>query len=611
MTNAPTTDPAPPVRKGPPLVVKFAIAFLMGAVLVVGAGGGALYAYGQQYTGKVLAGVRVGDTDLSGLNPKQARARLADAYASLGAGVVLVAGPTGEQMVGYAEVGRGPDLDTMVAAAMAAGRQGEPVADLLSAPQTALRGVSIPPAVTYDRERLAAAVEAVARTIDRDPVDATLVAENGTYLLTPSVDGRTVDQAALAGTLDGLLSDLGSDGQVEAEIPYTTQVPAIDTADAENAKAAAERMTADLVLTRGDSTWTIKASKLRKLISFAPTADGTITPIVDREGIPDLLKAVSTDVNRAARNATFRISNGRVVPGKASKDGKRLDREATTEAILTTMMAREAGQPDGVLAPVVVAREPTVTTAEAKKIAPKMKEISRWTTRFPIWDRNGYGANIWIPTSAINGWVVGPGEKFDFWDVVGPVTRAKGYTDGGAIINGRTEPFGALAGGICSCSTTLFNAALRAGFKMGSRKNHYYYIDRYPMGLDATVFISAGGSKQSMTWTNDTKYPVLIRGINSRSGGTGYTTFVLYSVPNKRKVVIGKPVVRNIRQASDTVQYTKSKPAGYRERIETPHDGMQVWRTVTVYEGGKVRSKKTYYSNYGVVTGVTIVGTGD
>ena len=73
----------------------------------------------------------------------------------------------------------------------------------------------------------------------------------------------------------------------------------------------------------------------------------------------------------------------------------------------------------------------------------------------------------------------------------------EGLREGGAIINGRTEPQGALAGGICSCSTTLFNAALRAGFEMGARRNHYYYIDRYPLGLDATVFISGSGSVQT------------------------------------------------------------------------------------------------------------------
>ena len=167
-----------------------------------------------------------------------------------------------------------------------------------------------------------------------------------------------------------------------------------------------------------------------------------------------------------------------------------------------------------------------------------MRKISQWTTPFPISDRNGFGANIWIPARLIDGYVVAPRATFDFWDAVGPVTRAKGYKSGGAIINGRTEPQGALAGGICSCSTTLFNAALRAGYEMGARRNHYYYIDRYPLGLDATVFISASGSKQTVSFTNDTDYPMLIRGYGFRDGGTGYVRFEIYSVPNGRKVDI-------------------------------------------------------------------------
>jgi hypothetical protein len=138
-------------------------------------------------------------------------------------------------------------------------------------------------------------------------------------------------------------------------------------------------------------------------------------------------------------------------------------------------------------------------------------------------------------------------ETSDFWKVVGDVTRSKGYGLGGAIINGRTQAQGALGGGICSCSTTLFNAALRAGMKMGARKNHYYHIDRYPLGLDATVFISDSGSKQTMTWTNDTKYPVLIRGINTRGSGKGYVTFKLYSVPTGRTVSISAPTIKNTR----------------------------------------------------------------
>ena len=606
-----TAQPAPasPSRSGG-IVVRFALAFVAGLVLVIAIGGGALYAYGQQYTGKVLPGVSVGDTDLSGLSPEEARATLEAALGSFGEGTITLSGPDGDTTVRYDEIGREPDLDAMVADALAAGRHGETMAALLGAPQTALRGVSLPAAVRYDEAKLADAVAEAAATIDREPVDATLTAEKGTYTTTDSVDGRTVDQEALLATLDEQLTPVDAPAEISAEIPYTTQVPAFETADATTAIDTAARMAQDVVLTRGDKTWTIKGSKLLPLITFSPTSDGSFVPVVDRDGIKPLLKAVARDVDKAAANARFKVSGSRVVFSRAAKDGRKLDRGATQDAILEALMNRQAGQPDKELAPVVVVKEAAVTTAFAKRIAPRMKRISKWTTYFPIWDRNGFGANIWIPARMISGEVVGPGETFSFWDTVGEVTRSKGYTDGGAIINGKTEPQGALAGGICSCSTTLFNAALRAGYKMGDRRNHYYYIDRYPLGLDATVFKSGSGSNQDMTWTNDTKYPVLIRGINTRSGGTGYVTFYLYSVPTGRKVSIGTPHVSNVRQATDTRVAVSSKPKGWSERVESPHDGMVVTRTVTVTRKGKLISRRTYVSNYGVVTGVVQYGTG-
>ena len=142
-----------------------------------------------------------------------------------------------------------------------------------------------------------------------------------------------------------------------------------------------------------------------------------------------------------------------------------------------------------------------------------------------------------------------------------PARRAT--RQGGAIINGKTEPQGALAGGICSCSTTLFNAALRGGYEMGARRNHYYYIDRYPLGLDATVFISGGGSKQTMSWTNDTDLPgAHPRHQHPARAASGYVTFELYSVPTGRKVVICAPTVKNSRTATDSIQYTSSLRAG-------------------------------------------------
>ena len=60
--------------------LRFAVAFLVGLLLALGVGAGAMYAYDQQYTGRVLPGVRVGSVDLSGLTPDAARAALGAAY---------------------------------------------------------------------------------------------------------------------------------------------------------------------------------------------------------------------------------------------------------------------------------------------------------------------------------------------------------------------------------------------------------------------------------------------------------------------------------------------------------------------------------------------------
>jgi hypothetical protein len=58
------------------------------------------------------------------------------------------------------------------------------------------------------------------------------------------------------------------------------------------------------------------------------------------------------------------------------------------------------------------------------------------------------------------------------------------------------------------------------------------------------------------------------------------------------------------------VQYTSALPKGATKRIEWAVNGMDVWRTVTVYQDGKVLRKKTYYSHYATVTGIVQVGTG-
>ena len=591
--------------------LRFLVAFLIGLVAATAIGVGALYAYDQQYSGRVLPGVAVGVHDLGGMNPDAASAALANAYAELSEGRIVVMAPDGEHVITYADIGRRLDTQGLVAEALAVGRSGSPLDRAVADTRTAFRGVTLSPRVTFDADALARRVAAIAASLAIDPADASIAIDGKlSFNVTTGSAGRTSDPIETTTSLAIALAQLDAPAEVRAILRTTTLQPRVTTAEAVNAKAKAERIAARIDLVDGTKPVTIATTTLRAWVSFQMTGDG-YQPVIDTTGLTALVTRLATMIDRPPLNASFQVEDGKIAGVTDSQNGQKLDVPAVVGQIGDVLASRAAGAATTEIVPVLAVTEPVLTTDEAKAAAPQMVRISSWKTYFQITEKNGLGVNIWIPTLIIDGYVVGPRETFDFWDAIGPVTREKGYLDGGAIINGKTEPQGALAGGICSTSTTLFNAALRAGFEMGARRNHYYYIDRYPLGLDATVFISASGSVQTMSWTNDTDYPVLIRGYKIRQGNAGWVKFELYSVPSGRQVVIDAPIVKNIRPATDSTQLTSTLAPGAQKRIEYPVDGKQVWRTVTVYDrdGGVIR-KVTYYSNYSRVTGVVLVGQG-
>jgi vancomycin resistance protein YoaR len=191
---------------------------------------------------------------------------------------------------------------------------------------------------------------------------------------------------------------------------------------------------------------------------------------------------------------------------------------------------------------------------------------------------------------------------------VGDLRKLPGAGPGNAIEGGKITVTGAFGGGICTTSTTLFNAAFRAGMIPMARQNHNEFINRYPPGLDATVWI-VGGAKQTMSFKNDTKYPILIQRIISGNNSKRWITFRIWSVPNHRKATVTNTVIQHGPQARSVIQRDPSKPVGYRYVNNAPADGAKVWTTVSIYDHGKLHWRKRYFSNYPAVDGVTIVGT--
>ncbi len=359
---------------------------------------------------------------------EQAEAAISSAYGSLGTGQITLTGPDGDETtISYADVGRGPDHTAVVDAALAAGRQGGFLANLISGPQAALHGMTIDPAVAYDRDKLVAAVGSLATTIDQTPIDATVSAgEGGTFTFSPAKDGRAVDEAALVTALDQQLAALGTPASITMAVPVGSLTPTISTASAEAAKAAADRMAADLVVARDKETWPIAGTSLASLISFSTAADGTITPVLDEAGLDPMLATLAKKVKQEVRDAGLKMVNGRVVATGSSREGRTLKVPETKAAIISQIQARQAGAAASPVAAVVKAVDPKLTTADAKAFAPRMKMISDYSVYYWVIINNHWGGNIEGPATVINGTVVPAGAKFDFWKVVGDLHDAPG-----------------------------------------------------------------------------------------------------------------------------------------------------------------------------------------
>ncbi len=607
MTTVTLLPPAVPAAEAPRTSIRRrALAgFAFGGALMLGVGVASLVAYDIAWDGRVSPGVRVGAVDLSRLDGSGAASALASAYRSDGEGRLVLCLPDTQVHVTYAEVGRRPDVEAMVEEAMAAGRRGNMLERAVAEVRTLAGGVVLPHRVTLDAGALGSRIDTLLNAAETRPVDATIAMTPAGIVTASARPGRTFDHAAAGSAALAFLSSPTAPAEVSVDVPSSEVAPVTSDATVLEARERAERIIGDLAVVDGSSTWKIPAATIRRWVLILPDVRGSVRVSVDPTGIPAALAPAAKAIERSPVSATYLTSrDGSVVGVSASRDGRSLDVAATAAAVSRALADRAAGTQVAQVSATVRVVAPKLTTEAARKAAPLMVRLGTWKTYFPISERNYWGANIWLPAQYINGTVLAPGATFDWWRGVGPITRARGFGPGGFIDGDHTDPTGALGGGMCSSSTTLFNAALRAGLQMGARANHTYYIDRYPLGLDATVY-----SGQSMSFTNDMPSPILIRGYKIRDGSKGWVQYDIWGVPDGRSVSISKPVVGNVLKATTVVRSVTSLAPGVRRQVEYPVNGMDTWVTRDVRDrGGRTIHHEVWHSHYQLWNGLIEVG---
>jgi vancomycin resistance protein YoaR len=453
---------------------------------------GGLYVAAYAFTGdKLPRGTTIAGVDVGGLRPTAARAALEDELAPRVQEPVVVVADGRRTRIRPAESGLAVDYEESVARA-GGERSWRPgrMWDYLAG------GDDLEAVVTVDEESLSRALAPFERKVEQAPVEGAVTFAKGKARARTPQPGLDIDEeSATAAVAEAFLA--ADDGVAELEVrevePKVTEEE-VRTAMREFARPA---MSAPVTLALGTEDVVVRPVALSRALTMK-AEDGDLVPQVDPKKLMAAVRPAMRTTALQPRPATVRLVDGepRVVKGK---NGVSFDPEKVAEKLPEVLTAR--GGQRRLEVDTVVAR-PDFTTKDARELGIE-QVVSSFTTSFPHSDYRN--VNLGRAAELVNGTVLKPGETFSLNDTVGERTAENGFTKGFIISNGvYKEDYG---GGVSQVATTLFNAAFFAGLEDVEHKPHSFYIDRYPIGREATVVWGA----VDLRFKNDTPYGVLIQ----------------------------------------------------------------------------------------------------
>ncbi len=201
--------------------------------------------------------------------------------------------------------------------------------------------------------------------------------------------------------------------------------------------------------------------------------------------------------------------------------------------------------------------------------------------------------NIELAAARISGTVVEAGAEFSFNKTVGKRTAANGFLEANIILDGEFVP--GVGGGVCQTSTTLFNAALRAGMHVTESRAHSLSVSYVPPSLDAMV-----SDRSDLKFVNPYNCPVYI----TAAAGGGCVRFEIYGAPDgKRYVTESRVLARIAPPPEEVVEGEESR------LLRAEREGMTSESYLSVYEGDVLVSRTLVRKDtYACVRGKRQVG---
>jgi vancomycin resistance protein YoaR len=355
-------------------------------------------------------------------------------------------------------------------------------------------GDDLEPVVDVDERALAAALDEIDRSQGTPATEGDVVFRAGNARAVRATEGEEVDREAARQALTAAY--VGGDPAELALVPATPDIDQEDVQDALN-DFGNPAVSAPVTLVFDTTRVKLRPADFAPALGMKPE-DGALVPDLDEKKLAAIVRSRFAKTDGAPVDATVRLVDGRpkVVP---AKPGVEYDPSDISSAFLA-LVVKEPGQREMKVKATVQKADFSTQDARALKIKEK---VSTFTTYYPYAEYRNI--NIGRAAELVNGTVLKPGDTFSLNDTVGERTKENGFTKGFIISNGVfKEDFG---GGVSQMATTTFNAMFFAGLEDVEHKPHSFYIDRYPVGREATVAWGA----VDLRFKNDTPYGVLIQ----------------------------------------------------------------------------------------------------
>ncbi len=331
--------------------------------------------------------------------------------------------------------------------------------------------------VVYDSDKMKKEIEKIAKTLDKDPKDATIKID-GSIKTTKSSDGVKLN---ISKTLSNLTSSIDNKKKETIPLVMEKKEAKIKTKDVETKSSDGVKLNISKTLSNLTSSIDNKKKETIPLVMEKKEAK---IKTKDVESVNTKLADYTTSFEKSDSQRSHNVEKS----AKITSDILLMPGEVFSYNAHTGKTNSKNGYQE---APIII---------------------------------NGKSHNVEKSAKITSDILLMPGEVFSYNAHTGKTNSKNGYQEAPIIINGKLEK--SAGGGVCQTSSTIFNTALLSGMDIVSVTNHSASLTYVPLGRDATV----NDSGLDFKFKNTFDHPVYIKNTvnNKRLTCTIYGNSIAY-----------------------------------------------------------------------------------